>query len=214
LTEWRKIAVVVFFTSVLLPVTALQLVRAEIATTTLFISSDPGDDLFASMLAERVPGVVVLRCAPVSNLNASGSVVYVLDYNLNPNGSEWCSSWPSNFGSRLLEMARRGSIVVLGYNTLRLISIFEPDALSFLGLAFVDDSRPVALYVEVSDVLRGVGAPGRLLYDVSVYRRVEAIPISDWRVLARFSDGVPAIVETRIGDGRVILLLFNPVWPQ
>jgi len=203
----------VFFVSALLPATMLQSVSAGTPTTALFISSDPGDDLFASMFAERAPGVAVLRCALGSNLSASGSVVYVLDYNLNSDGSGWCSSWPPEFGYMLLDMARRGSTVVLGYNTLRLISVFEPGVLSSLGFVFVDDSRPVALYVEASDVLRGVGAPEKVLYDVGVYRRAEAAPISGWRVLARFSDGAPAIVEARVGGGRIILLLFNPVWP-
>jgi len=209
----RSTASVFFLALLLYSITVLQPTSSENQSTTFFISSDPGDDLFASMFAEIVPGVVVSHCTIGSNYSVSGSIIYVLDYNLNPDDSKGCNSWPQGLGSMLLELARRGSTVVLGYNTLRLISVFEPGVLSSLGLVFLDDSKPALLYIETTGSIRSVSAPEKIPYDVSIYHRVKAVPYSDWSILARFSDGAPAIVEAKIGGGRVILIFFNPVWP-
>jgi len=209
----RSITIVSVLALLFYSISTLQPISSENQPSTFFVSSDPGDDLFASMFAEMVPGAVVSRCNFASNYSDSASIIYVLDYNLNPDDSKGCNSWPQGLGSMLLELAKEGSSVVLGYNTLRTISIFEPGLLSSLGLVFLDDSKPTPLYIETAESIRSAGAPEKVPYDVSLYHRVKAVPHSDWTILARFSDGAPAIVEERIGGGRVILVLFNPVWP-
>jgi len=209
----RSISTVFFLLLLLYSITTIQPTSSENQSRIIFISSDPGDDLFASMFAEMVPGVVVSHCTIGSSYSSPGSIIYVLDYNLNPDDPRVCSSWPQGLGSRLLELVQNGSTVVLGYNTLRLISVFEPGVLSYLGLVFLDDSRPMLLHIETAESIRSAGAPEKIPYDVSVYHRVKAVSYSGWSILARFSDGAPAIVEARIGGGRVILAFFNPVWP-
>jgi len=203
----------VFLTVLLYSVITTQFINAESPAIIPFISSDPGDDLYASMFIRKVPEVMILHCNLDSIPNTSSSIVYVLDYNLGLSGSKGCGFWPQGFGSRLLELSQRGSTVVLGYNTLRLISIFEPSVLNSLGLVFVEDSRPTSLYIELDEPLRGMSAPEEILYDIGVYHRIVVYPESGWNVLVRFSDGAPAIAEVRIGFGRVILIFFNPVWP-
>ena len=180
--------------------------------STVFVSSDPGDDLFASKLESKVGRLLVKHCG-LGAVAQGHSIIYVLDYNAFSNASQSCGSWPAGLGRRLLGLARNGSTVVLGYNTLRLIARFEPSILSSLGISPADSSSPGMLYVEVSSWLTDRDAAERLVYDASSYHRLVVLDHVGWRILARFSDGLPAIVEIGIGKGRLVLVFFNPVWP-
>lgn len=180
--------------------------------STVFVSSDPGDDLFASKLESKVGKLLVKHCDP-GTVAQGHNIIYVLDYNAFSNASHSCGSWPVGLGHFLLNLARNGSTVVLGYNTLRLIARFEPGVLSSLGISPIDSSSPGMLYIDVSSQLTDKGAERRLLYDASSYHRLVVLDHVGWRTLARFSDGLPAIAETRLGKGRIVLVFFNPVWP-
>lgn len=135
------------------------------------------------------------------------SIVYVLDYN-----TVACGGWPRSLGEKLLELAENGATVVLGYNTLRFMGLYEPTTLKKLGLVLerVDTGTEI---IRVTQELRLYGAPTSLEYDSEFYHRFYAIKQTNWRVLALFSDNSPAIAVMPFGHGRIVLLFFNPVWP-
>lgn len=134
-------------------------------------------------------------------------VVYVLDYN-----TVACGGWPRSLGERLLELAENGATVVLGYNTLRFMGLYEPTTLEKLGLVLEEVDAGTET-IRVTQGLRLHGAPASLEYDSGCYHRFYAIKQANWRVLASFSDNSPAIAVMPFGRGRLVLLFFNPVWP-
>ncbi|WP_058370721.1 ArsR family transcriptional regulator [Pyrodictium occultum] len=167
----------------------------------VFLASDRGDLLF---LEELGAGFTPAKCVLPDTVPG---YVYVLDYN-----APSCGGWPRGLGERLLELAEKGATVVLGYNTLRAISVYEPGVLARVGLVAKDEGSGVHA-IHASLGLQLHGAPASIVYKTWKYRRFRVLPQAGWRVLARFSDGDPAIVAMHYGRGRLVLLFFNPVWP-
>jgi DNA-binding transcriptional ArsR family regulator len=172
----------------------------------LFIVSDEGDKIFLKKLGLRMD---IAQCMPSGNISGY-DIVFVLDYNI---GDRGCREFPRGLFKDLLSAARGGATIIVGFNTLRMIMAYEPQAVRDLGIAaLLDDKGTHNIFIVSS--LTEKGAPGTLVYDSSRYYRFVALPHSGWRILARFDDNAPAIVEQRVGRGRLVIMFFNPVWPS
>lgn len=171
----------------------------------LFITSDRGDVLFLEKLGLTVE---VSHCVPLGDMSRY-SIIFVLDYNVGESG---CHNWPAGFLADLLKAAERGAVVVIGLNTLRALTIYEPRVVKALGLMLQWEAKRIhSIFVPPS--LSPDGASKRLTYNSFRYARYLTIPHSTWKVLARFDDGMPAIIEQSMGKGRLVIMFFNPVWP-
>ncbi len=181
----------------LLPLVALA------SHTIVYVYSDNPD----LALAASIPGHVASRCTV-----READTVYMLDVNYGEKG--FCPTYPKGLAKTLARILERGGTIVLGYNTIKAIARNEPWLLKRLGLIVLDDSSPTH-GITVGEELASRGAPRSLDYPVEVYRRlILTVNPRDSKVLAYFRDGHSAIVEVRVGRGRLILLLFNPVWPH
>jgi len=183
----------VYFLAMTAPVLALH--------GAVFIVTDHADQDYFHSLGLSIESA---KCA----LPHDGyGIIYVLDYN-----TVACGGWPRGLGEKLLELAEKGAIVILGYNTLRFIDLYEPIVVKKLGLTLerIDTGTET---IRITLRLKLYGAPASLKYDSQHYHRFYVIKHTSWKVLAWFSDGSPAIAVMPFGHGLVVLLFFNPIWP-
>jgi DNA-binding transcriptional ArsR family regulator len=171
----------------------------------LFVVSDRGDVMFLHSLG--LAADIAVCSLPAGH--RSYDVIFVLDYNT---GGMACSKWPHGGARSLLRAARNGSVVIIGLNTLKTIALQEPSMLRSMGLVWALAGQGHRTIQPIAGLV-ALGAPESLAYDAARYKRLLVLPHSDWRVLSWFDDGFPAIVEQRVGRGRIVFIFFNPVWP-
>jgi len=181
-----------------LPLTS-QLITAQ-AHDTLYLASDRDD---ASLAAEAGIDADIPVCLPVDPRGYR--IVYAVDYNM-----EFC---PRNPGwGEIFKIPGQGGTLVLGLNTLETVNASNPALLEKLGIRI--ESHPSnATSIILGPKLSSATHLETIPYNATRYLTVSVTQHPTWETLASFDDGTPAILEARIGGGRLVLLLYNPSWP-
>jgi hypothetical protein len=141
-------------------------------------------DVIALANVEKLPRLVVARIEAF--VKAGGGLLMVAGSNVRPD------TWNATFGELLPKPVR--SVKVLARRD-------EPDApLRVVRFGATDATHPVFKVFELPG--------GESLQRVPVYSYLllEPSAAGDARILASYSDGGPALIERRIGEGRSVLL--------
>ena len=144
----------------------------------------------------RAPAVRVSRAAPTSRATDGAAVRVFWDVAPDAGLTDWLEAGGGAvvvIGRRLAQ--RRGSVSPLLPATLA----GSADRLADRGGTLRDVRTEHPLFAPFREVPDALGAV-RLFR----YARLDASPEAD--VLARFDDGLPAVIERRVGNGRVLLL--------
>ncbi len=143
-----------------------------------------GYDVIALANVEKLPRLVVARIQAF--VGAGGGLLMIAGNNVK------ADTWNSNFGDLLPKPIR--SVKLLARRD-------EPDApLRVVRFGATDATHPVFKVFELPG--------GESLQRVPVYSYLllEPSAAADSRILASYSDGGPALIERRIGEGRSVLL--------
>lgn len=149
----------------------------------------------------RAPAVQVERVAAApTNTAALNRVGVVLFWDVAPVASTALTEWINGGGGVVVVAgrrlaARRGALSPLVPGTMSGLA----DRLADRGGTLRDVRSEHPLFTPFREAPEALGAVRAWRY-----ARIDAEPTSD--VLARFDDGLPAVLERRVGDGRVLLL--------
>lgn len=176
----------------------------------LVVCSDVSDVMFANTLGFQGYNVDYLylgRDLPGDRSRLS-DLSYLLGYDevwIPDLNVKWTSGGRLTRGEIqvLSEYVERGGVLVVGLNTYT--QSWSPQLEDLTGAKILRLLPPTLCPGNLSIVYEGV----EYEYNCS-YQAVEVNPIRG-EVVARFSNGMPAIVKSRYGDGVVVLLTFNPV---